>query len=137
MTTIIPLVLIAGVLTLGSGCAKPDWIEQTLVTGTWRRSDSNVKGANLELKLDQHGSKVTGTIFVPEISSTGAIEGSVSGDVFRFRQTSGTYPTDQRGLGGTWQGELIVSGDEMSAYIGRPQNAAVLQRVSTSPRPQP
>ena len=90
MTTIIPVVLIAGVLTLGSGCAKPpDWIEQTLVTvdvtGTWRGSP----GA-FELKLEQHGSKVTGTIFVPVSTNTGAIEGSVSGDVFRFRQTSGT-----------------------------------------------
>ena len=134
MTTIIPLVLIAGVLTLASGCAKPDWIEQTLVTvsvtGTWRTSNSA-----FELKLEQHGSKVTGTIFVPVADSAGAIEGSVSGDVFRFRQTSGTYVL--------WQGELTVNGDEMSGNLsgsstgGRPQYNSVLQRVSTSPRPQP
>ena len=120
---------------MGSGCAKPpDWIEQTLVTvdvtGTWRGPGA------LELKLEQHGSKVTGTIFVPVTTTTGTIEGSVSGDVFRFRQTSGTY--------GPWQGQLTVNGDEMSGLItstsgattgGRPQINAVLKRVSSSPPP--
>ena len=111
-------------------CAKPDWIQNTLVTvdvtGTWRAD----YGGRFDLELEQHGSKVTGTIFVRVISTTGAIEGSVSGDVFRFRQTSGTY--------GPWEGELTVSGDEMRGYIlssSSNQYSAVLQRTSSSPRP--
>jgi hypothetical protein len=39
----------------------------------------------------------------------GEIEGNVAGDVFRFRQTSGTLA----GL----EGEMTVSGDEMSGYV--------------------
>jgi hypothetical protein len=38
---------------LVSGCAKPDWVEQTLVTvdvtGTWVRTE----GPRYEMKLDQ------------------------------------------------------------------------------------
>ena len=38
-TRLMPLMLVAVVLACGSGCAKPDWIQQTLVTvdvtGTW------------------------------------------------------------------------------------------------------
>jgi hypothetical protein len=40
-------------LALGSGCAKPDWIQQTLVTvdvtGTWRSTE----GGLLQLDLEQ------------------------------------------------------------------------------------
>jgi len=45
MNTICRLILVA-VLALGSGCAKPDWIDQTLmtvdVTGTWRDSGGTI-----------------------------------------------------------------------------------------------
>ena len=60
MNTICRLILVA-VLALGSGCAKPDWIDQTLmtvdVTGTWRDS-----GGTIDLTLEQQGSKVTGSM---------------------------------------------------------------------------
>ena len=63
MNTICRLILVA-VLALGSGCAKPDWIDQTLmtvdVTGTWRDS-----GGTIDLTLEQQGSKVTGSMRSP------------------------------------------------------------------------
>jgi hypothetical protein len=64
---------IAGVLMLaalicGSGCARTDWIERTLVTvdvtGTWNGSipgGSNATG-DLLLELEQQGSTVKGSI---------------------------------------------------------------------------
>jgi hypothetical protein len=59
MSTITRVILVA--VLLGSGCAKPDWIQQTLVTvdvtGMWRDTDGTV-----ELKLEQYGPKVTGAM---------------------------------------------------------------------------
>ncbi len=59
---IIAAVLIAAALAFGSGCARPDWIERTLVTvdvtGTWSGS---VQGAgafathSVSLQLEQQG----------------------------------------------------------------------------------
>jgi len=127
MTTIIPLLLIAGVLTLGSGCAKPDWIEQTLVTvdvtGTWVVTD----GPRIELKLEQRGSKVTGSMLFPATSSLNrspTLEGSVAGDVFRFIETSGE----------SRQGEMTVSGDEMTQSPCRwaQRLVCVLRRVDSA-----
>ena len=44
MNTIARVILVA-VLAFGSGCAKPDWIEQTLVTvdvtGTWQSTEGS------------------------------------------------------------------------------------------------
>ena len=52
-----------GMLTLAlSGCAKPDWIESTLVTvdvsGHWVGNTRN--GGTIELRLQHAGPKVTG-----------------------------------------------------------------------------
>ena len=59
-TRFIRLGLVAAMLAIGSGCAKPDWIEQTLVTvdvtGTWRSTE----GSLVEFVLEQQGSKVKG-----------------------------------------------------------------------------
>ena len=119
--------LVVVVLAFGSGCAKQeDWIQRTLalvdVTGTWVRTE----GPRFELKLEQRGSKVTGSMRAYGVlgpgSVSGAVEGSVDGDVFRFKQTSGTT-----GNRGPVNGEMRVSGDEMS---GRPWG--VLRRVDSS-----
>jgi len=112
-------------LALFSGCAKEDWIDRTLVTvdvtGTWATANRSVV-----LKLAQEGPMVTGsmvalgTMFGGGVS--GAIEGTVSGEIFRFKQTSGTI----------WlkESEMTVSGDEMS---GRMNNGiATLRRVDSS-----
>ena len=67
-----------------------------------------------------------GTMFGGGVS--GAIEGTVSGDVFRFKQTSGTI----------WikEGEMTVSGDEMSGRLNN--SIATLRRVDSSrPTSQP
>lgn len=60
--------LIVLALTLWSGCARPDWIQQTLVTadvtGAWVGSTMPrlVGGSSLEvrLELEQEGAKVKG-----------------------------------------------------------------------------
>jgi hypothetical protein len=102
--------ILAAALACGSGCARPDWIAQTLVTvdvtGTWRSSESGL----LELELEQQGTRVSGSYnFAMATSRSGAIEGTVAGDVFRFSQTSGTY--------GPLNGEMTVSGDEMRGEL--------------------
>jgi len=64
MNTIARVILVA-VLALGSGCARPDWIEQTLVTvdviGVWEGSMS-IANTSIEakLQLEQQGAKVSG-----------------------------------------------------------------------------
>ena len=128
MHTVASVVVVA-LLALGSGCARTDWIEQTLVTvdvtGTWVAT-----GPNLQLTLKQEGQKVTGSMRsqVPNVSGT--IVGTVTGDVFRFRQTSGTD------MG--YQGELTMSGDELFGKVftafGRATNV-VLRRLSSSTAP--
>jgi len=109
-----PLMLVAAVLALVSGCAKPDWIEQTVVTvdvtGTWRDQDGT-----FDLSLEQHGSKVTGSMVwrasFTSASGTifGAINGAVTGEVFRFKQTGGVDISVN--------GELTVTGDQMTGLV--------------------
>jgi hypothetical protein len=137
-TSPIILILMLG-LVVSVGCAKPDWIQQTLVTvdvtGTWRSTE----GTLVELVLEQQGPKVkgsyqiaftTGTITI----SSGTIEGTVTGDVFQFRQTSSvTY--------GSVQGEMTVSGDEMSGELRGPgffhgRRDGSLRRIDSSPPPR-
>jgi hypothetical protein len=123
--------MLVAALACGAGCARPDWIEQTLVTvdvtGTWQRSSSD---GWFELVLEQQGPKVNGSVRITGLRNsgnaiTGPIEGAVSGDVFTFRQTNGPFT-----------GETTVSGDEM---IGRVQvfnpNSILLRRVGSSSRP--
>jgi hypothetical protein len=68
--------LTAAALAIGSGCARSDWIERTLVTvdvtGTWEGSAPTVAGQSwLRLILEQHGARVTGSVE----SSRGAPQG--------------------------------------------------------------
>ena len=108
---------------LVSGCAaRPDWIEATLVTadvtGTWR-------GRGLTLLLEQRGPKVTGRVLAGPFS--GAVEGSVEGDVFRFFTANGAL-----------RGETTVTGDEMTGnvsggYFGT--RSGLLLRRGESPVP--
>ena len=122
-------VMLVVALPCGTGCARPDWIEQTVVTidvtGTWR----STTGGLFELNLEQQGTRVKGSMFTGTV--TGAIEGTVAGDVFRFRQMDGTYAT--------WEGEMTVNGDEMrgnakNVQIGR-RLGLHLERVTSSARP--
>jgi hypothetical protein len=109
--------LVIGLFVLvASGCARPDWIEQTLVTvdvtGVWRgRMTGSAPGSgsgsmSMEITLQQSGPKVTGRYtFSGFTAGGGSVEGTVSGDMFRLHDT--------RGVGGL-SGELQVNGDEMT-----------------------
>jgi len=128
-------------LMCGSGCARPDWIEQTLVTvdvtGTWQgRAQGLQYSPSYELKLEQRGPKVGGAVresgrastWSAEGDNSGPIEGTVAGDAFSFRQTNGSF-----------KGEMTVSGDEMTGWV-LPFNrklAITLRRVNSSSQPDP
>jgi hypothetical protein len=138
MKTIAWGILVAA-LVCGAGCARPDWIEQTLVTvdvtGVWEGTLTGTSGANVSnfwcsFNLEQQGSRVKGS--VARCASTildragGSIEGTVAGDVFSFRQTNGSLT-----------GEITVSGDDMTGpvqnVLGR--GTLTLRRVGSSSRP--
>lgn len=106
--------ILVPVLALGSGCARTDWVQSTLVTvdvtGQWRDV-----GGDLDVTLAQQGSKVTGSMTLRGSFTTasgtvsGVIEGQVAGDIFRFKQTGGVD------IGAN--GEMTVSGDEMRGLV--------------------
>ena len=109
--------LVIGVLALTvAGCARPDWIESTLVTvdvtGVWRGASASsatgtyASGRPIVLTLEQSGSRVKGQITVMSSSDgnlNGPIEGTISGDIFTFHDSRGRVT-----------GQLQVSGDEMT-----------------------
>jgi len=103
--------LAIGLLSLAAvGCARPDWIEQTLVTvdvsGVWQGTFERVGGGgSMELTLQQSGTKVTGVLkgTIQLHDADGPIEGTVNGDRFRFRS-----------IRSVTNGELQVNGDEMT-----------------------
>jgi predicted peroxiredoxin len=120
--------LIAATLLVGSGCAKTDWIDRTLVTvdvtGSWSVVEGVGRGTSFE--LEQQGSTVKGLNAGREsgtnpFSILGPIRGAVAGDVFRFGSTRGEIT-----------GELTVSGDEMTGTMSRAGGRA-LRYVRTFP----
>jgi hypothetical protein len=139
MKTIVWGILVAA-LACGSGCTRPDWIEQTLVTvdvtGTWQGGvggTGGLGGGSYELYLEQQGPKVRGSIrrygslLTSPGSISGPIEGTVAGDVFSFRQTNGPLT-----------GETTVSGDEMTGEVSFNATYRIsLRRINSSSRPSP
>jgi hypothetical protein len=121
--------LVAATLIFAAGCAKQDWIDRTLVTvdvtGTWY---GGVRGSSMILlfELEQQGATVKGSVqFAP--GTRGDIEGTLAGDVFRFRNARANV-----------EGEMTVSGDEMSGrisggYLGTRQIS--VRRVDSSSPP--
>src|SRR5262245_27622954 len=113
------------------GCAQRDWIDRTLVTenvsGSWYGAMVGLTAGGSEdirLTFKQEGGKVTGEFrtsgrLASWITSEGALEGTVAGDLFKFNDTRRTIT-----------GELTVSGDEMHGQLG--QFHADLQRVESS-----
>jgi hypothetical protein len=139
-------VLVATALVFGgSGCAKTDWIDRTLVTvdvtGAWYGSAGQGNHSfTLLLDLEQEGSKVKGSV---RVKGSGAgriglaisesrehVEGTVAGDLFTFREQNGPL-----------EGELTVHGDEMTGRTSMAQGTfpLSLRRVqpSTSPGSPP
>jgi hypothetical protein len=135
MKTIAWGILVAA-LACGAACARPDWIEQTLVTvdvtGTWVGSEP---GASYELILEQQGPTVRGSVrrtgnTVPgrpgDRDLSGPIEGTLAGDVFSFRQTNGPLT-----------GETTVGGDEMTGQLSYHEVRTItLRRVSSPSHPR-
>jgi len=128
-------------LTLTTGCASTDWIDRTLVTvdvtGTWYgRSGQPGSDREVFLELKQEGSRVTGFARITQTifgSVARPIDGTVAGDVFRFRGSTGSGST-----GSSSEGEVTVSGDEMNgqaSFVGR--GPVSLRRVDPSSRPGP
>ena len=128
--------LIATTFVVCSGCAKPDWIDRTLVTvdvtGKW---EGPATGANQYwFELEQRGTTVKGSVRFTTGSgwqsggaNSGAIDGSMAGDVFRFVAARG-------GL----EGELTVSGDEMNGWISSAyslRSPVSLQRADAAASP--
>jgi hypothetical protein len=130
--------LIAATLLFGSGCAKSDWIDRTLVTvdvtGTWSGSVVSPDGqpmisSEVRFELQQKGSRVLGSVqalgFGTMTRGSMPIEGSVGGDVFTFKEARGSLA-----------GELAVSEDEMRGQgtVGGGRSVTFnLRRVDASP----
>ncbi len=127
--------ILAVAVVCGSGCARSDWIDRTLVTvdvtGTWRGSGSTAQHTTwLQFNLAQQGSQVKGTVTGMGMNrSGGQVNGTVAGDVFTFRLTDVPFT-----------GELTVSGDEMTGPAHVPysysRGTLTLRRVSPDP-PKP
>jgi hypothetical protein len=131
MKTIARVLLVAA-LASGSGCATPpDWIQRTLVTvdvtGYWHGATLAGSGTQFKpemwLDLQQEGPKVKGFIqwngfaFAARPTSPRSIEGTISGDVFSFRQTDGPG-----------RGELTVRGDDMTGEVSIGQSVPMTLR---------
>jgi hypothetical protein len=95
-----------------SACARPDWIERTLVTvdvtGVWRGNlRTTTSTDDVLLTLQQSGSKVTGHIVIPTMTAGASVndplEGTIIGDTLHFQD-----------LRGVVIGEVKVDGDEMT-----------------------
>ena len=132
--------LIATTLVTGSGCAKQDWIDRTLVTvdvtGTWSGEIAGI-ARDVTFHLEQKGSTVKGFISggisgsIAGGSDVGTIGGTVAGDVFRF----GSARADVKG-------ELTVSGEDMSGTISRagmggPRQVSLRRVDPSSPQASP
>jgi len=75
MNNIAPVILEA-ILAFGSGCAKPDWIQGTLVTvdvtGVWIGSVGRGNTSNeVRLQLEQQGAKVAHSFAGAQREATG------------------------------------------------------------------
>ena len=133
---IVPLVLVVAVLALWSGCARTDRIQQTLVTVDVTGTCQGM-GGNLELKLVQQGQgpKVTGFVVWRGLTgadagtsgtTSGPVEGSVAGDMFRWSQTRGAVRVGDS--------EMTVNGDEMNGRVrvGQTSFLVLLRRLDAS-----
>ena len=107
-------ILVPMLLLSAAGCARPDWIQQTLVTvdvaGRWTGKWSGAGGGgDFGMTLQQDGPKATGKIELTGWDAhnwNGPIAGTLRGDVLSFRTWNGRV-----------RGELIAADDEMSGTV--------------------
>jgi len=114
MKALIGLLTVATLL-IGSGCAKQDWIDRTLVTvdvtGRWTgKWFGGSGGGDFGMTLEQTGPKVTGSVELTGAADSynwnGPIAGTVKGDVLSFSQWHQRV-----------QGEVTVAENEMSGTV--------------------
>ena len=132
------ILIAAAILLTGSGCAsRPAVVEETILfrdlIGTWRSSE----GELVQLTLMQQGSNISGTLLTVagsnNLGSEALIDGTVTGNVFRFKQAAG---------GISIEGQMTVNGNEMTGEL---RNATVsgasryvrLRRVDGSSQSSP
>ena len=126
--------LFATLLTMIAGCAQKDWIDRTLVTvdvtGTWYGKAGGeglaYPAPDLWFELKQEGPTVKGSVG-RTIGSGARLDGTVAGDVFRFKLSRGDT-----------EGELTVDGDEMSGMMSAPylgSRRIILRRTSAPSQP--
>ncbi|HXJ80293.1 MAG TPA: hypothetical protein VMS64_16630 [Candidatus Methylomirabilis sp.] len=132
---IVPLVLVVAALAQCSGCARrPDSIEPLIVTVDVTGTREGM-GGNLELKLEQEGPKVTGSMVWRGLfgtdagasgSALGSVEGTVTWDVFEWKQTSGAIRVSES--------QMKVNGDEMNGRlrVGSGSFLAMLRRTDAA-----
>jgi hypothetical protein len=102
------------VLLIATGCARSDWVENTLVTvdvtGEWTGAWSGGEGdQHFALTLRQTGPKATGNVSLLGWGAhnwNGPVVGTITGDVFSFSRDDGRI-----------RGEVLVAGDEMSGTV--------------------
>ena len=114
------ILLFMASLPFGPACANRDWIDRTLVTvdvtGTWSGRPEGAqfgRPGEIVLELKQEGSTVTRIVRSATTQGTsstgpllGPVKGAVTGDVFRFKDSRGTF-----------EGEVTVSGEEMTGLV--------------------
>jgi hypothetical protein len=108
------------------GCARGDWINQTLtlvdVTGTWEglfQFQEPTRGVERTTRwvLQQKGGKVRGEVQGRDGTPLGSVEGLVNGEVFSWRLTGQFFrPTP----GASYRGEATITIDEMSGRADGP-----------------
>jgi hypothetical protein len=136
MKILLGTALMATMLAAGSGCAKPDWIDRTLVTvdvnGTWHGYTLSRSGGasivpEMWLDLRQEGPKARGRMRTVGygVRDWTPVEGTVAGDVLTFK-------------GADVSGELTVHGDQMDGHVSMGSNVEMsLQRMGPSSPPSP
>jgi hypothetical protein len=135
--TLFARLLVAATLIFAAGCVKQDWIDRTLVTvdvtGLWQgtvKGLGGTGGGDIRLDLQQKGQIVTGQMqSIGRQSSfplhSGPIEGTLAGDVFKFKNVRGSFTA-----------ELTVDGDEMNGHAASATQFEIsLRRVDPSSPP--
>ena len=113
-----------------AGCARGDWINQTLtlvdVTGTWEgpfQFQEPTRGVERTARwvLQQKGGKVRGEAQGRDGTPLGSIEGLVNGEVFSWRLTGQFVPFPAGNAPSrSYRGEATITLDEMSGRADGP-----------------
>jgi len=124
------------------GCARGDWIDQTLtlvdVTGTWEgvfKFTEPTRGWERSTRwvLQQKGGKVRGEAHGLDGGRVGPIEGLVNGEVFSW-QLAGQF--FRWAPGSPYRGQVTITVDEMSGRADGPfcPCTVVLRRAPSDAR---